>query len=446
MAEGLSLAANIIAVFDLSLKVIKYARDVKDAPAEQSRLLQDVKNIKSSLLSLQKHLKSAKPNDPWMREVQELNDPGGPVAICKATLDQLLNKLNPPDGPRKRKTLSKFGSSLAWPFRAGEVAAAMATIERQQRLFKIAMEHDANALRRAIKVDVEDNKQLLRAMTTDMKETKTEVHDILERSRSDTERKVLEWLSTMQPQKDHYDISSRRTSGTGEWVKNTAQFQDWLSDDTGSNVVWCSGIPGSGKTFVASLIIDHLRKISAQDQAKVAYVYCDYKSYEKEKDPQRNFTNIVGAILGRFMSRVERLPAALINLFHQSSMVGDMVRLTQLEAILLDFCNAHTTYIVIDALDESGHSSNRRPLLNFLGKLEATKAKLFYTTRPDQKDIERHLNTRPHIRIEASELDIINFLNEQIKLREEEEDLEELLTQDLKQDILSTLLERAHGM
>ena len=446
MADGLSLAANIIAVFDLSLKVIKYARDVKDAPAEQSRLLHDVKNIKSSLLSLQKHLKAAKKDDPWMREVQELNDPGGPVAICKATLDQLLNKLKPSEGPRNRKILSKLGSSLAWPFRAGEVAAALATIERQQRLFKIAMEHDANALRRAIKADVEDNKQLLRVLTTDMKETKTEVHDILERSRNETERKVLEWLSTMQPQKDHHDISSRRTPETGEWVKNTAQFRNWVRDVTGSNVIWCSGIPGSGKTFVASLIIDHLRKISAKHHSEVAYVYCDYKSYEKEKDPQRNFTNIVGAILGRFMSCVERLPVALINLYHQSNMVGDMVRLSQFEAILLDFCNTHVTYIVIDALDESGHSNNRRALLNFLKKLEATKAKLFYTTRPDQKDIEKHLSTRPHIRIEASELDITNFLNEQIQLRTEEEDLEDLLTQDLKQDIISRLLERAHGM
>ena len=445
MVDPLSLAAGIIAVLDLSAKVVKYVKVVKDGSSERTQLLKDIINIQGSLYSLQSHVELSSPEDPWTRAVQELNKPGGPLEIYRAALERLLNKLDPPLYTKKRTVLKRVGSSMSWPFRTEEIVSILATIERQQRLFNLAISLDSMSLNRAIRAEVQDNKMMHRVMTSDMKQATADIRKILEKPRSETEIKILEWLSTMQPQKTHSDISSRRTPGTGEWVKATESFKNWLEDNDTSNVLSCSGIPSSGKTFIASMVIDYLNDFVIDKQSKAAYVYCDYKS--PEKDPKQALLRLAAGLLRQFMASEERLPAALIDIYNQTNRSGESLQASRLEDVLITYCNEHSTYIIIDALDEFGHAGGRHLFLKFLKNLEATSTRMFYTTRPGQKDIEKHLRGHPQIHVEASESDIIEFLNQRIDERmEEEEELEELLTSKFREEIISTLVRRAHGM
>jgi hypothetical protein len=77
-----------------------------------------------------------------------------------------------------------------------------------------------------------------------------------------TKLKFLKWLCTLAPHEKHRDISSRRLQGTGQWLLRLPKFQDWCdvhqpahsqpSDGDPGRSIWCHGIPGSGKTFIAS--------------------------------------------------------------------------------------------------------------------------------------------------------------------------------------------------
>ncbi|KAK4693384.1 hypothetical protein P7C71_g4008, partial [Lecanoromycetidae sp. Uapishka_2] len=120
--DGLSVAASIMAVLDLTAEVMKYAKEAKDASAERSRLLKDVINIKASLHSLQNHVETPDPNEPWMRAVQGFTKPGGPLKVYKAALEHLLEKLSPLHIDGKRTLVKRLGSSLPWPFQASEVS------------------------------------------------------------------------------------------------------------------------------------------------------------------------------------------------------------------------------------------------------------------------------------------------------------------------------------
>ncbi|KAG8531785.1 uncharacterized protein KY384_003421 [Bacidia gigantensis] len=446
MADGLSLVASIIAVLELSGKVLRYAKAVKDGAGERAQLLKDLINIQGSLNSLRSHIELSEPTDPWLRAIQDLAQPSGPLETYKAALERLLNKLDPTnDDVRKRNLFKKAASSLAWPFQTGEVTNILATIERQQRLFNLALSLDSMTLTRAIKADLHDNKMIQRVMTSDLKQTRTDIQEILDISRNRAENEVLEWLSILQPQKNHSDISSRRTSGTGEWIKETKQFDEWFKKLGPSNVLWCSGIPGSGKTYISSMIIDFLKKVTIGEQGAVAFIYCDY--HLLERDLEKDLSNITGALLRQLLATEARLPTALIDLYKQTSRSTKALRLDKLQEILISLCNERPRYIVIDALDEYGHTGDRQAFLKLLKRLEATQAMLFYTTRPDQKDIAKHLKFRPHIQVEASESDITEFLNQQINDRiEEEEELEDLLTRDFRNEIISTLVSRANGM
>lgn len=443
MADPLSLTASIIAVLDLSAKVLKYAKAVKDGSSERSRLLKDVINIQGSLQSLQSHVEMTPPEDPWIRAVKDLNRPGGPLDVYKVSLDCLLKKLDP--GSPSKNGLKTVTRSMVWLFQMGEIGTILSTIERQQQLFNIAISMDSMALNRAIFADVQDSTRLHRAMTSDLKQARTDIQAILDRNRTDLEANVLRWLATMAPQKAHFDISSRRADGTGVWVSKTRIFQHWAQPTSTDNILWCSGIPGSGKTFIASSVIDHPRSTKNEQQASLAYAYCDYKLFQN--DSAKSLLGITCSLLNQFMANEERLPSILIKAYNLRGNANETSPSTKLEEGLIEYCTGRKTYIVVDALDETGQSGNRRPLLTILKALEVTGAKMFYTTRPDQKHLEQHLKGHPHIEIEAAETDIRRFLDLRIDKRMEEEDeLEDLLSHDLREEIITTLCQRAHGI
>lgn len=62
-------------------------------------------------------------------------------------------------------------------------------------------------------------------------------------------KKLLSWISPVEPQKRHQDVRSKRLQSTGNWFLETENFRNWR-DDKGSDILGCYGIPGSGKTFI----------------------------------------------------------------------------------------------------------------------------------------------------------------------------------------------------
>jgi len=68
----------------------------------------------------------------------------------------------------------------------------------------------------------------------------------------DEGRQILQWLSPLEPQQRHQGVRADRLDSVGNWVLETSEFREWSDAEDGcvEQVLFCSGNPGVGKTYV----------------------------------------------------------------------------------------------------------------------------------------------------------------------------------------------------
>ena len=69
----------------------------------------------------------------------------------------------------------------------------------------------------------------------------------------DEESELLRWLSPLESQDKHQDVRADRFDCIGDWLLHTNEFQEWRRGGeagAGRAVLFCSGKPGVGKTYL----------------------------------------------------------------------------------------------------------------------------------------------------------------------------------------------------
>ena len=67
--------------------------------------------------------------------------------------------------------------------------------------------------------------------------------------KSDEDAQVMRWLSPLEPSNRHQGVRTSRFGGVGDWVLETSEFRGWRGG-TDKAVLFCSGNPGVGKTYL----------------------------------------------------------------------------------------------------------------------------------------------------------------------------------------------------
>ena len=64
--------------------------------------------------------------------------------------------------------------------------------------------------------------------------------------------RIQSWLSPLEPEIRHRDISNGQLDGVGEWVLQRDEFESWYGsqDGCGDPTLLCYGGQGVGKTFI----------------------------------------------------------------------------------------------------------------------------------------------------------------------------------------------------
>lgn len=138
--EGLSGAANVIAVVDLSAKVaslcFQYLVAVKDAKEDIKRLQGEVNSIKD-VLGAVKQLLGGLDNKMQLLVTQKLSNS---LEDCFLQLEAVQKRLEPGD---VRKAMSRFGvRALKWPFRSKEIEKIIHGLGRHKQAFYSALQVD----------------------------------------------------------------------------------------------------------------------------------------------------------------------------------------------------------------------------------------------------------------------------------------------------------------
>jgi AAA+ superfamily predicted ATPase len=97
-----------------------------------------------------------------------------------------------------------------------------------------------------------------------------------DRERHKEHQTILDWLTLIDYTPQQNDFIGRREEGTGQWLLDSEEFQEWLN--TSKQTLFCPGIPGAGKTMMTSIVVEHLRaKFGNDANTGIAYLYCSYQ-------------------------------------------------------------------------------------------------------------------------------------------------------------------------
>lgn len=132
----LSVIASIIAVLQLSAKVLSYLNDVKDASKDRAECAVEASSLYSLLLNLRFRLEGGDASQPWYVAVRALAVENGPLDQFKQALETLQARMT------DRGRLKKAGDALMWKFKKEEVAGILARMERLKTLVEIALQMD----------------------------------------------------------------------------------------------------------------------------------------------------------------------------------------------------------------------------------------------------------------------------------------------------------------
>lgn len=113
----LSATSSLIAVLQLSVKVLAYLDNVKDASKERTQCAVEMLNLCNLLYKLRDHAEKGDANQPWYAAFGTLAAPDGPLDQFKQTLKALETKMT------KGNRLKKAGEALLWKCRRRKLLA-----------------------------------------------------------------------------------------------------------------------------------------------------------------------------------------------------------------------------------------------------------------------------------------------------------------------------------
>ena len=137
--DGLSAAANVIAVVDISAKIaslcFQYSVAVRDAKKDIDRLQRTVTDIKNVLEEVRQLLDGQ--DKTRLSTTHKLSDS---LKECNQQLQGLKAQLEP---EKTRKAMHRFGvRALKWPFTNKQVEKIVASLKKYEQTFSLALQVD----------------------------------------------------------------------------------------------------------------------------------------------------------------------------------------------------------------------------------------------------------------------------------------------------------------
>ena len=220
--------------------------------------------------------------------------------------------------------------------------------------------------------------------------------------------KLTHWLTPIDYAPQQSDFINRRQEGTGQWLLNSSEFQEWLNKS--KQTLFCPGIPGAGKTIITSIVVDHLCTRFQNDASiGIAYVYCNYQQ-QQEQGP----ADMLASLLKQLIQERPPAPNSVKTLYERHEAKGTRPSCDEIRKELQSVVPGYSrVFIVIDALDECRASNTRRLLSEIFDIQTMTGANLFATSR-FIPEIVKEFEGSISLKICASDEDVLRYLDRQI--------------------------------
>ncbi|TVY14572.1 Ankyrin-3 [Lachnellula arida] len=341
--EVASSVAGLIALADLVVsKTIKYSLEVKNSTTSITTFLAEATSLLGTLKAIE-HTSKIYMEHGVVADFSAQTHIDG----CNNLLQQIRSALKEPDLHKGR--LKKLRRQLLWPFDSAKTMDLVASLERQKQSLNLAFNSETWLA----------SIQINRNQSSDIKTLREVIQDT---HLSEEHRRIYKWLGDV----DHANLQqngiaqrSRLISQTGKWFIEGYHFTRWLQRDGAK--LWVHGIPGAGKTILASTIIEEIQsriqyqKTADMEPDVLVYFYCDFRN---EKTTVA--WNIVGSLVKQLSQQNRQCLHQLEDFYSLYNPRGqppkpcDAIKLSEL---LQDMAQNFSSnlLIVVDGLDEIEH-------------------------------------------------------------------------------------------
>jgi len=221
---------------------------------------------------------------------------------------------------------------------------------------------------------------------------------------------IIEWINQSTVNHDNFqqDYNATAQDGTGQAFLSCDTFRRWLEGTCAT--IFCPGLPGAGKTVMASIVKSHLDEKMLDNNHLTAVLYFNYKRHLEDHSCQ----TLLLAVLAQFLSCSEKVPDRLRKMFENKEplRVNDIISI--LESLIQ---SSDRSFLIMDALDEFYDDDGARSrFLHLIQRLQAAgDLRIMMTARP-------HLTDDPAIckwsdatiQITASDGDLHTYLDHKI--------------------------------
>ncbi|KAF3941614.1 Inversin [Dactylella cylindrospora] len=317
--EALGAAASIVAVLQLSAKIVKYVNGVKNASSELAGILLELSALRGILTSLTEVGNQEK--EAWIS-----NDILPSLQVVLSELDVMLAPFQPTG-----KVLMKTRNKLLWPFKDGEFKGKLETIERIKSLFGLALQTDH-----------------FNEVQSKMEHIRVTTEEIHARQAETKKREILQWLSPIDVSTNHNVACKKREPSTGNWFLDLDEYITWKN--TPGGMIWVHGIHVKAHQALGSGDIG------------VAYYYFDFNSKDSG-----DVSNVLRSLIAQLAGKKQKLPEAVTDMYDhycQSRELPDQPRLLSVLSSLIS--GFEDCFVIIDALDECAAQGSREDMLNML--------------------------------------------------------------------------------
>ncbi|KAH7125043.1 hypothetical protein B0J13DRAFT_511355, partial [Dactylonectria estremocensis] len=353
--EVLGVAANVIAVVDISIKVaslcVQYARDVKNAAADIERLKNEVTNLKGVTETVQGLLNN--PNSANLDKSQTLEKN---LDGSRCLLQRLELRLTP---QTSRKAMSKIGlRALKWPFQRKEVDDLVETLRRH-----------AETIDRTLQVE-----QTGIILHVDQTLLSIDQKTVLSRL------PVATGASFDSGAEEHNPTCLRDTR-----VELLLCIHEWALDPDAKPIFWLNGMAGTGKSTISRTVAS---SFAASGHLGGSFFF---KRGEADRGSLSKFFATIAIQLAEREPAIAPYIKAAIDA--DPHIAGKAARHQFSKLIIQPLKNtapgarrSGTLVVIVDALDECDRDEDVKLLINLFScitDLQFPKLRILVTSRPE---------------------------------------------------------------
>ncbi|KAM0473025.1 hypothetical protein ACHAPX_008390 [Trichoderma viride] len=270
-----------------------------------------------------------------------------------------------------------------------------------------------------MRTQIKDLKEQLTQLSSPLLQIKDTVSSIFQKVNEKELEELMNFISSEMFGKSHDTVTYTRVENTGNWLLANQDFLTWQDVSSSSAVFLLKGAGGTGKTYLTSRVIDHVKsnlKKSPHDEG-FAFFYCN-RSGSSMQEPIVVLRSFVRQLSGKAFDNSDEIQSSLVQKCAEAKRNGRELSYKDCEELILESLNVYSKItIILDALDESDiRTYNLAKALIQITEKSKRPVKVFISSRPDREYLEEVIKDKFLITVDASNQhdDIQKYLEDKL--------------------------------